>query len=138
MISWGVIPKSRAISRRASRPPACRRPHLVWLRSLPDGRWFDESVRTWRNRSGKPCRWPDLIEAAGLRSTRVVARRGAPGWQPGQQSAAQPPQPMPALPRAARRAASHPPAVADLPPALAAGLFLGPYAVDTMAQGATA
>jgi len=44
----------------------------VWLRCLPDGRWFDEAARTWRNRRGKPCRWPDLIEAAGLRSTRVV------------------------------------------------------------------
>jgi hypothetical protein len=45
---------------------------LVWLRCLPDGRWFDEAARTWRDRRGKPCRWPDLIEAAGLRSTRVV------------------------------------------------------------------
>jgi hypothetical protein len=66
-LSWRI-----RFERAGGRCQACGRPHLVQLRCLPDGRWFDEAARTWRNRRGKPCRWPDLIEAAGLRSTRVV------------------------------------------------------------------
>ena len=38
----------------------------------PDGRWFDETARTWRDRRGRPARWPDLIDAVHLRLTRVV------------------------------------------------------------------
>jgi hypothetical protein len=29
-------------------------------------------VRTWRDRRGRPARWPDLIDAAQVRLTRVV------------------------------------------------------------------
>jgi hypothetical protein len=46
-----------------------RAPASGLLRCLPDGRWFDEAARTLRNRRGKPCRWPDLIEAMGLHTT---------------------------------------------------------------------
>jgi hypothetical protein len=42
------------------------------VRCLPDGRWFDESTQTWRDRRGRPARWPDLIDAAYFRLTRVV------------------------------------------------------------------
>ena len=42
------------------------------VRCLPDGRWFDESRQTWRDRRGRPARWPDLIEAGYFRLTRVV------------------------------------------------------------------
>ena len=69
---WPELSRRIRFERARGRCQACGRPHLVWLRCLPDGRWFDEAARTWRNRRGKPCRWPDLIEAAGLRSTRVV------------------------------------------------------------------
>jgi hypothetical protein len=69
---WRELSRRIRFERAGGRCQACGRPHLVWLRCLPDGRWFDEATCTWRNRQGKPCRWPDLIEAAGLRSTRVV------------------------------------------------------------------
>ena len=69
---WPELSRRIRFERAGGRCQACGRPHLVWLRCLPDGRWFDEAAHTWRNRCGKPCRWPDLIEAAGLRSTRVV------------------------------------------------------------------
>ncbi|MBV8096355.1 MAG: hypothetical protein JO110_24570 [Acetobacteraceae bacterium] len=46
----------------------------IWviIRCLPDGRWFDPVHRTWRNPRGKNARWPDLIDATGIRTTRVV------------------------------------------------------------------
>jgi hypothetical protein len=69
---WSDLSRWVRFERAGGRCQFCGRPHLVQLRCLPDGRWFDEAARTWRNRRGKPCRWPDLIEAAGLRSTRVV------------------------------------------------------------------
>jgi hypothetical protein len=50
----------------------CGRPHLALLRCLPDGRWFDKQAATWRDRRGRPARWPDLMEAIRLRMTRVV------------------------------------------------------------------
>jgi hypothetical protein len=48
------------------------RPHLALLRCLPDGRWFDEKAARWRDRRGRPARWPDLVEAPRFRMTRVV------------------------------------------------------------------
>ena len=42
------------------------------VRCLPDGRWFDAARRTWRNGRGRPARWPDLVETAQIRHTRVV------------------------------------------------------------------
>lgn len=53
-------------------PSRCGRPHLASLHCLPDGRWFDDASCTRRDRRGKPARWPDLIEAVTVRSTRVV------------------------------------------------------------------
>jgi hypothetical protein len=50
----------------------CGRPHLTRLRCLPDGRWFDEQAATWRDRQGRPARWPNLVEATRFRTTRVV------------------------------------------------------------------
>ena len=50
----------------------CGRPHLVHVRCLPDGRWFDEQAATWRDRRGRMARWPDLVEATRFRMTRVV------------------------------------------------------------------
>jgi hypothetical protein len=45
---------------------------LTQVRCLPDGRWFDETARTWRDRRGRPARWPDLIDVSDVRLTRVV------------------------------------------------------------------
>lgn len=50
----------------------CGRLHLAQLRCLPDRRWFDEEAATWRDRRGRPARWPDLVEAMRLCTTRVV------------------------------------------------------------------
>ena len=45
---------------------------MIEVRCLPDGRWFDEVRRTWRDRRGRPALWPDLIEVLHVRRTRVV------------------------------------------------------------------
>ena len=50
----------------------CGRQHGAAIRCLPDGRWFDPDLRTWRNRRGRPARWPDLEEMTYQRITRVV------------------------------------------------------------------
>src|SRR5208337_2379378 len=34
--------------------------------------WFDEQAATWRDRRGRPARWPDLMETPRFRTTRVV------------------------------------------------------------------
>ena len=70
--NWRELSRRVRFERACGRCQGCGRPHLVRLRCLPDGRWFDEAAGTWRNRRGRPCRWPDLIEAARLRTTRVV------------------------------------------------------------------
>ena len=50
----------------------CRRPHGMELRCLPDGRWYDPRLGTWRDRRGRPARWPDLEDMTQQRMTRVV------------------------------------------------------------------
>jgi hypothetical protein len=42
------------------------------VRCLPDGRWFDPARNTWRDRRGRPARWPDLEQMSRLRTSRVV------------------------------------------------------------------
>ena len=69
---WRELSRLVRFDRAGGRCQHCGRPHLAQLRCLPDGRWFDEAARTWCDRRGKPCRWPDLIEAARLRTTRFV------------------------------------------------------------------
>ena len=50
----------------------CHRPHGLELRCLPDGRWLDPRLRTWRDTRGKPARWPDLEDMARQYRTRVI------------------------------------------------------------------
>ena len=69
---WRELSRHVRFERAGGRCQACGRPHLVRLRCLPDGRWFDESGATWRDRRGRPAPWPDLVEATRLRITRVV------------------------------------------------------------------
>ena len=66
------IEQPRPLRARRRRCQRCGRPHLALLRCLPDGRWFDEQAATWRDRRGRPARWPDLVEATRFRMTRVV------------------------------------------------------------------
>jgi hypothetical protein len=40
---WRELSRRVRFERARGRCQACGRPHLVWLRCLPDGRWFDEA-----------------------------------------------------------------------------------------------
>ena len=70
--NWRELSRQVRFERAGGRCQGCRRPHLARLRCLPDGRWFDPEAATWRDRQGRRARWPDLVEAAGFRLTRVV------------------------------------------------------------------
>jgi hypothetical protein len=70
--NWAALSRRIRFERAGGRCQGCGRPHLARVRCLPDGRWFDETARTWRDRRGRPARWPDLIDAVHLRLTRVV------------------------------------------------------------------
>jgi len=39
---------------------------------LPDGRWFDAELHSWRDGRGADAAWPDVVEACAIRSTRVI------------------------------------------------------------------
>src|SRR5271156_2484851 len=69
---WRELSRRIRFERAGGRCQTGRRPHMAQIRCLPDGRWFDEGARTWRDRRGRPARWPDLVEAVQLRTTRVV------------------------------------------------------------------
>ena len=69
---WRQLSSHVRFERAGGKCQHCGRPHLALLRCLPDGRWFDEQSATWRDRRGRPARWPDLVEAIRLRMTRVV------------------------------------------------------------------
>ena len=69
---WRELSARVRFERAGGHCQGCSRPHLTQLRCLPDGRWFDEGAATWRDRRGRPARWPDLVEAIRLRTTRVV------------------------------------------------------------------
>jgi hypothetical protein len=69
---WRELSSHVRFERAEGRCQRCGRPHLVLLRCLPDGRWFDEQAATWRDRRGRPARWPDLMEAIRFRMTRIV------------------------------------------------------------------
>jgi hypothetical protein len=69
---WRELSSHVRFDHAEGRCQRCGRPHLVLLRCLPDGRWFDGQAATWRDRRGRPARWPDLMEATRFRMTRVV------------------------------------------------------------------
>jgi hypothetical protein len=70
--NWRALSHRVRFERAGGRCQMCARPHLARVRCLPDGRWFDDATGTWRGRRGRPARWPDLIEIAHMRLTRVV------------------------------------------------------------------
>jgi hypothetical protein len=69
---WRELSVRVRFERAGGRCQGCGRPHLATIRCLPDGRWFDPATATWRDRRGRPARWPSLLEAIRLRTTRVV------------------------------------------------------------------
>ena len=70
--NWPDISRRVRFERAGGLCEGCRRPHGQIVQCLPDGRWFDSDVQTWRTNHGRPARWPDLMEAIHLRQTRVV------------------------------------------------------------------
>ncbi len=50
----------------------CGHPHGQDVRVLEGGLWFDPEHHTWRDGEGGDARWPDVVEACGIRKTRVV------------------------------------------------------------------
>ncbi len=70
--NWATLSHRVRFELGGGRCHRCARPHLAKVRCLPDGRWFDEAAHIWRDRRGRPARWPDLIDTAHVRVTRVV------------------------------------------------------------------
>jgi hypothetical protein len=70
--NWPEISRQVRFERAAGVCQGCGRPHGATVRCLPDGRWFDATRRTWRNGRGRQARWPDLVETAQVRQTRVI------------------------------------------------------------------
>ena len=69
---WSDLSRRVRFERAGCICQGCGRPHGATIRCLPDGRWFDPARQTWRDRRGRPARWPDLEQMAGLRTTLVV------------------------------------------------------------------
>lgn len=55
---------------------ACGKPHGHEIRVLPDGRWFDPLLHTWRDDEGREAGWPDVVEACTIRRTRIILAVG--------------------------------------------------------------
>ena len=70
--NWPELSRLVRFTRAAGVCQGCGRPHGALIRCLPDGRWFDPAQTTWRDRRGRTARWPDLMEATWVRTTRVV------------------------------------------------------------------
>ena len=70
--NWPELSQLVRFERAGGACQVCGRPHGERVRCLPDGRWFDQARNIWRDRRGRPARWPDLVEAMGMRTTLVV------------------------------------------------------------------
>lgn len=55
----------------APRCEHCGRPHGHTLRCLPDGRWLSPDG-IWFSDEGDPAPWPDVVEYAGVRTSRSI------------------------------------------------------------------
>ncbi|GAA4249332.1 hypothetical protein GBZ26_20530 [Azospirillum formosense] len=63
--------RSIAPSPAAPRCEHCGRPHGHTLRCLPDGRWLSPDG-LWFSDEGDPAPWPDVVEYAGVRTSRSI------------------------------------------------------------------
>lgn len=70
--NWRALSNDIRFTVAGGRCQRCDRPHGATLKVLPDGRWFDPARNTWRNERGREARWPDIEEAIGWRTTKVV------------------------------------------------------------------
>ena len=115
---WRELSSHVRFERAEGRCQRCGRPHLVLVRCLPDGRWFDDQAATWRDRRGRPARWPDLVEAPRFRMTRVVLAAAHLDSDPTNNRLKNSARALSTLPHAARSAAPFGAALDHLPPAL--------------------
>ncbi|QQP93666.1 hypothetical protein IGS68_32140 (plasmid) [Skermanella sp. TT6] len=82
-IDWHQLSLSIRFKRAGGRCEKCGRRHLARIRVLPDGRWMDCAVGdTWRDRHGHQCPWPDIVEIAGSKLSRVVLSCCHKDWNP--------------------------------------------------------
>ncbi|MBP2316072.1 hypothetical protein [Azospirillum soli] len=71
-VDWARISHEVRFVRAKGRCECCARPHGHEVRCLPDGRWFDVEAHTWRDARGKAAPWPDVVDYARHRTTRVI------------------------------------------------------------------
>jgi len=71
-IDWPQISHHVRFVRAKGRCEQCGRPHGHAVRCLPDGRWFDVEAHAWRDGHGQPASWPDVVDYAAHRTTRVI------------------------------------------------------------------
>jgi hypothetical protein len=69
---WPELSRRVRFERAGGACEGCGRPHGRKVRCLPDGRWFDPGLGTWRDRRGRAARWPDLEEMTRQYTTHVV------------------------------------------------------------------
>lgn len=69
-IDWPLISAHVRFARARGRCETCGRPHGQYVMQLPDGRWWDEAARVWRDDQGEVAAWPDIVDY-----TSAVARR---------------------------------------------------------------
>ena len=79
----GGTKPARPIERAGGECERCRRPHGSEIRCLPDGRWFDPRLGTWRDRRGRSARWPDLEDMTRQSVTRVILAAARLDHDPG-------------------------------------------------------
>ena len=71
-IDWPQLSNHVRFKRAGGLCQRCGRPHGETVRVLPDGRWYDETHRIWRNQRGRLARLPNTEDAACMRQTRVI------------------------------------------------------------------
>lgn len=69
-IDWPLLSQQIRFGRARGRCEICGRPHGAAVTQLPDGRWWDETGRVWRDDKGQTAPWPDIVEF-----TTAVTRR---------------------------------------------------------------
>lgn len=71
-IDWPIISRSIRFGRARGRCERCGRPHRVAVKQLPDGRWFDPEQQIWRDDTGKPAQWPDIVDYCAVQDRRFT------------------------------------------------------------------